>query len=169
ATWKYSDPLSTTPCLKWGEDAAIHQILCPLACGVFSETPRSSVPDPKVVACGEGDALRWPRSTSVNYRRLGYSARQAVWHWFSVEDAFAAVVGCSEAGARPDAVDVAWIRRVVPDERDANRSRWPTDPTWRVVQDAPYAVAPAQVRRLLRRRQRGADVAVLDRASTGIW
>lgn len=35
-----------------------------------------------------------------------------------------AVVGWSEAC--PDAVDVTWIRRVVPDEGDSLRSRWPT-------------------------------------------
>jgi hypothetical protein len=78
---------------------------------------------------------------------------------------FAAVVGHAEAC--PDAVDVAWIRRVVPDGGDANRSRWPTDPIWRVVQGAIFADAPAEVRRLIRRRQRGADVAVLDTGQFG--
>jgi hypothetical protein len=81
------------------------------------------------------------------------------------KDVFAAVVGRSEPC--PDAVDVAWIRRVMPDETDANRSRWPTDPVWRVVQGATFADAPAQARRLIRRRQRGAGVAVLDTGQFG--
>ena len=38
---------------------------------------------------------------------------------------FAAVVGHAEDC--PDAVDVAWVRRVIPQEDDSNRSRWPTD------------------------------------------
>src|SRR5262249_2893384 len=39
----------------------------------------------------------------------------------------------------PAAVDVAWIRRVVPREGESNRSRWDTDPAWRVVQSAAFA------------------------------
>src|SRR5262249_30485315 len=62
----------------------------------------------------------------------------------------------------PDATDVAWIRRVVADTDDANRSRWPTDPVWKVVQGATFAEAPVDGRRLNRRRQRGCDVRVLD-------
>src|SRR5262249_45978964 len=54
-----------------------------------------------------------------------------------------------------------------PAEGDGNRSRWPTDPTWRVVQGATFAEAPAEARRVIRRRQRGADVAVLDRGLYG--
>jgi hypothetical protein len=82
-----------------------------------------------------------------------------------LQDVFGAIVG--HTAACPDAVDVAWIRRVVPDERDTNRSRWPTDPTWRVVQGATFADAPAEARRLIRRNQRSADVAVLDRGLYG--
>jgi hypothetical protein len=78
---------------------------------------------------------------------------------------FAAVVGHAEAC--PNAVDVAWLRRVVPNEHDRNHSRWPTDPVWRVVQGATFAEAPADARRLIRRRQRGSDVAVLDRGLYG--
>jgi hypothetical protein len=81
------------------------------------------------------------------------------------KDVFAAVVGRSEPC--PDATDVAWIRRVVPDADNANRSRWPTDPVWRVVQGAIFAAAPAEARRLIRRRQRGANVSVLDRGQFG--
>jgi hypothetical protein len=82
-----------------------------------------------------------------------------------VKDVFGAVVGRSEPC--PDAVDVAWIRRVVPEETDTHRSRWPTDPTWRVVQAATFAEAPAEARRLIRRRQQGNDVKVLDRGQYG--
>ncbi len=82
-----------------------------------------------------------------------------------LKDIFCAVVGRAEAC--PDATDVAWIRLVVPDERDTNQSRWPTDPAWRVVQSATFADAPAEARHLIRRRQRGADVAVLDAVQFG--
>src|SRR5262249_50375131 len=80
---------------------------------------------------------------------------------------FAAVVGGADAEPCPEAVDVAWIRRVVPQAGDTNRSRWPTDPVWRVVQSATFADAPAEARHLIRRRQRGTDVAVLDRGQFG--
>jgi hypothetical protein len=82
-----------------------------------------------------------------------------------LKDVFGAIVGRSEPC--PDAVDVAWIRRVVPEEGDTHRSRWPTDPTWRVVQRATFAEAPAEARRLIRRRQQGNDVKVLDRGQYG--
>jgi hypothetical protein len=76
------------------------------------------------------------------------------------KDVFAAVVGRSEPC--PDAIDVAWIRRVVPEESDSRRSRWPTDPVWCVVQSATFADAPVEARRLIRRRQRGQDTKKLD-------
>src|SRR5262245_33228288 len=50
---------------------------------------------------------------------------------------------------------------------ETNRSRWPNDPVWRVVQSATFADAPAEARRLIRRRQRGTDVAVLNRGQFG--
>jgi len=78
---------------------------------------------------------------------------------------FAAVVRYAEEC--PEAVDMAWIRRALPDEGDTNRSRRLTDPIWRVVPSATRADAPAEVRRLIRRRQRGTDVAVLDREMYG--
>ncbi len=81
------------------------------------------------------------------------------------KDVFAAVVGRAEEC--PDAVDVAWIRRVVPEETDSRRSRWPTDPVWRVVQSATFAEAPAEARRLIRRRQRGHDTKKLDQGQYG--
>jgi hypothetical protein len=82
-----------------------------------------------------------------------------------LKDIFAAVVGRAEPC--PDATDVAWIRRVVPDDGDRNRSRWPTDPAWHVVQAARFTDAPAEARRLIRRRQRAGDIAVLDGVQFG--
>lgn len=78
---------------------------------------------------------------------------------------FGAVVGHAEEC--PDAIAVAWIRRVVRQEGDSNRSRWPTDPTWKVVQSATFADAPAEARRMIRRKVRGGDVKVLDGVNFG--
>src|SRR5262249_34697491 len=58
-------------------------------------------------------------------------------------------------------VDVAWIRRVVPDT-DSNRSRWPTDPVWQLVQAALFTDAPTNTRRLMRREQHIHAVQQLD-------
>jgi hypothetical protein len=63
-------------------------------------------------------------------------------------------------------VDVAWIRRVVPDA-DANRSRWPTDPVWQLVQAAPFTEAPTKARRLMRREQHLHAVEQLDAGAYG--
>ena len=63
-------------------------------------------------------------------------------------------------------VDVAWIRRVVPDD-DANRSRWPTDPVWQLVQAAPFSDAPTKPRRLMRREQHVYAVEQLDAGAYG--
>jgi hypothetical protein len=63
-------------------------------------------------------------------------------------------------------VDVAWIRRVVADA-DSNRSRWPTDPVWQVVQVAPFSDAPTKARRLLRREQHVHAVEQLDAGAYG--
>jgi hypothetical protein len=38
-------------------------------------------------------------------------------------------------------------------DADSNRSRWPTDPVWRLVQTAPFTAAPSWARRLMRREQ----------------
>jgi hypothetical protein len=62
-------------------------------------------------------------------------------------------------------VDVAWLRRVVPEE-DTNRSRWPTDPAWQVVQQAPFDNAAASAHRLMRREQHRNSVEHLD---TGLY
>jgi hypothetical protein len=67
---------------------------------------------------------------------------------------FATVVGLAEEPC-PDAVNVSWLRLVVPSEEETNHARWDTDPTWRVIQAAQFmpasvpALAPA--RRLIRR------------------
>ncbi len=55
----------------------------------------------------------------------------------------------------------------MPEGSDSRRSRWPTDPVWRVVQSATFADAPTEARRLIRRKQRGYDVKVLDHGQYG--
>jgi hypothetical protein len=65
-------------------------------------------------------------------------------------------------------VDVAWIRRVMPREEEHNRSRWQTDPVWRVVQAAPFTPTPLAARRLIRRRQREHEVRRVDQALLGL-
>lgn len=65
-----------------------------------------------------------------------------------------------------DQTDIAWLRRVVPED-DINRSRWPTDPTWQVVQAAPFTDAPPTARRLLRREQHLHSVWHLDVGAYG--
>jgi len=73
------------------------------------------------------------------------------------------------ADACPEAVDVAWIRRVVPREGESNRSRWDTDPTWRVVQAASFSPAPLTTRRLVRHMQQRHDVRTVDRGLLGLF
>jgi hypothetical protein len=63
-------------------------------------------------------------------------------------------------------VDVAWIRRVTPDA-DTNRSRWPTDPVWQLVQAAPFSDAPTKARRVMRREQHLHAVEQLDAGAYG--
>jgi hypothetical protein len=72
-------------------------------------------------------------------------------------------IGCAST-ASP--VDMAWIRRVVPDA-DSNRSRWSTDPVWQLVQAAPLAAAPTKARRLMRREQHAHAVELLDAGAYG--
>jgi hypothetical protein len=77
-------------------------------------------------------------------------------------------VGGDEACVAPGSeVDVAWIRRVTPVEGDTNRSRWPTDPTWQVVQAATFADADPSARRLMHRQQRLCSVEHLDAGAYG--
>ncbi len=83
-----------------------------------------------------------------------------------VQGVWARMVG--RADACPEAVDVAWIRRVVPREGESNRSRWDTDPVWRVVQAANFASAPLAARRLVRWRQRKYDLRTVDRGLLGL-
>lgn len=71
-------------------------------------------------------------------------------------DLFALIVG--RAAECPDAVEAAWLRRVEPQERDTNRSRWPTDAAWRVVQDAHFTPASEEVRQLTREQQVTYDI-----------
>src|SRR5690242_8787447 len=54
----------------------------------------------------------------------------------------------------PPEVDVAWLRRVMPQASETNRSRWPTDATWAAAQVASVTDAPAEERRLIRREVR---------------
>ncbi len=91
------------------------------------------------------------------------------WQFLDHEhDVWAAIVGRSGNETCPDAVDVAWIRRVVPREGESNRSRWDTDPVWRVVQQASFTPTPLAARRMIRRRQREQEVKKLDRQLLGV-
>jgi hypothetical protein len=71
-----------------------------------------------------------------------------------LEAIFATVVGQADE-ACPDAVNVAWLRLVVPMEEETNHARWETDPTWRVIQAASFTPAAAltKARRLIRRTE----------------
>jgi hypothetical protein len=92
------------------------------------------------------------------------------WEFLACQaEVWGAIVGRAEAC--PGAVDVAWIRRVVPREGESNRSRWDTDPWWRVVQRAPFdpsASTATAARRLIRRRQRLHDVHKVDQQLLGL-
>lgn len=68
----------------------------------------------------------------------------------------------------PQVVDVAWLRRVVPDPHEANRSRWPTDPVWAVVQAPQFTDVSAEVRQLIRREVRSQHIAQRDRGGYGL-
>ena len=59
-----------------------------------------------------------------------------------------------------------WLR-LVEESEDANRSRWPTDPVWQVVQAAPFTEAPSKARRLIRREQHVHAVEQLDAGAYG--
>jgi len=73
------------------------------------------------------------------------------------------------ADACPEVVDVAWLRPVVPREGESHRSRWDTDPVWRVVQAATFSPPPLAARRLIRRRQQRYDVRMVDRGLLGLF
>jgi hypothetical protein len=83
-----------------------------------------------------------------------------------LRDMFALAVGQPHEDC-PDAVNVAWLRQVTPLEGDTNRSRWPTDPAWAVLQRAPFTDVPVRARRLIRRNQSSASVKVLDHLTYG--
>lgn len=64
-------------------------------------------------------------------------------------------------------MNIAWLRLVTPREGESNRSRWDTDPSWRVVQAAPFAEVPASARRIIRSKQRAHNVEQLTRGAYG--
>src|SRR5262249_46025280 len=76
--------------------------------------------------------------------------------------------GVGRSEACPGAVDVAWIRRVVPRAGESNRSRWDTDPVWSVVQRADFSPASLAARRLIRQRQRLHDITKVDQQLLGL-
>jgi len=82
-----------------------------------------------------------------------------------LSELFALIVG--RLDECPDAINTAWIRLVTPREDDTNRSRWDTDPLWRVVQSPRFADAPIAARRMIRRKQRSHDVEKLVAALYG--
>ena len=88
------------------------------------------------------------------------------------QDIFGYVVGrptaTDAASECPTPVDVAWLRRVVPDPNETTRSRWPTDPVWTVVQAPQFTDVPAEVRRLIRREVRSQQIAKRDRGAYGL-
>jgi len=102
--------------------------------------------------------------------RLAGTERSALddpWEFLACAcDVWGSIVGRSEAC--PGAVDVAWIRRVVPRAGESNRSRWDTDPAWRVVQRADFGPTPLAVRRLIRQQQRIHDIKMLDQQLLGL-
>jgi hypothetical protein len=110
--------------------------------------------------------VRLRRDALRGLRRAGREAEPCLddpWQFLDHQrDVFATVVGRLDAGDCPDVTDVAWLRRVVRPDGETNRSRWETDPAWRVVQSAPFTDAPAAGRRMVRRHQRARDVAKLD-------
>ncbi len=89
-----------------------------------------------------------------------------------LQDLYGYVVGrastATAAADCPPEVDIAWLRRVVPDPGEANRSRWPTDPIWHIVQAASFADAPTEARRLIRREVRSDQVEKRDRGAYGL-
>jgi hypothetical protein len=119
------------------------------------------------VPCGASVSISPKRSIALRLPGETAPCLDDPWQFLEhKQDVWAAVVG--EVDACPDAVNVAWIRRVVPDDHDANRSRWLTDPIWRVVQAACFTSAPATIRRLIRRRQRVRDIERLDQQTYGL-
>jgi len=89
------------------------------------------------------------------------------WEFLACEgDVWGAIVGRAEAC--PGAVDLAWIRRVVPRADESNRSRWDTDPAWRLVQRADFGASPLAARRLVRHEQRLNDLRKIDQQLLGL-
>jgi hypothetical protein len=69
------------------------------------------------------------------------------------QDLFGYVVGCPSMATPttdcPAEVDVAWLRRVRPNSGETDRSRWPTGPTWAVVQAVSFMEALVEARHLI--------------------
>src|SRR5262245_8406463 len=80
---------------------------------------------------------------------------------------FATVVG-QAAESCPGAVNVAWLRLVVPREDERNRARWETDPVWQVIQAAPFMPVPTAARRLIRRTEHKRCAERLDAILCGV-
>lgn len=105
--------------------------------------------------------LRQPDQSSDTHQSVGVSPFDDPWFCLEhLSDMWAMAVGQPREDC-PDAVNVAWIRQVTPLEGDTNRSRWPTDPAWAVLQHASFTPAPVVARRLIRRRQTSAHLTVL--------
>ena len=72
-----------------------------------------------------------------------------------VQDLWAFFAGLPpEADLAPDVTHRGWMRLVIPDADDSNRSRWPTDPVWELIQRAQFMPnsSPAALARLPRVR-----------------
>jgi hypothetical protein len=63
--------------------------------------------------------------------------------WVAMEhlgDLWACFAGLPpEADTAPDVTYRGWMRLVVPEERDTNRTRWRTDPVWELIQRAQFS------------------------------
>jgi hypothetical protein len=88
-----------------------------------------------------------------------------VWGYVMEQAPYAddAITNCATSASQ---MDVAWIRRVV-HGADGNRSRWPIDPVWQLVQVAMFTDAPTKARRLMRRKQHVHAVEQLDVGAYG--
>jgi hypothetical protein len=95
------------------------------------------------------EALRLLRLPSQPERRVLDDPWAMIEHLPTI---FATIIGQAEE-ACPDAVNVAWLRLVVPNDEEHNHARWETDPVWHVVQAASFTPTPAAARRLIRRRE----------------
>jgi hypothetical protein len=110
------------------------------------------------------EALRVLRLPNLPEARVLDDPRMLLEH---LDALFATVVGQAEEVC-PYAVNVAWLRLVVPDKDEMNHARWETDPVWRVMQAARFTDAPASARRLIRRREHRRSAGQLDGVLYGL-